>query len=424
VRGLLGSLFLTDLAHKFRRGMDGVIRDGRNAGGRAYGYRPVPGKRGQLAIIEDEANVVRRIFQDYVAGKTPREIAHSLNKEGVRPPRGKHWTSSAINGNKKRHHGVILNEIYAGVLVWNRVRMMKNPDTGRRISRLNPESEWKRVEVPHLSIVDKEICEAAQRRKIDRSRKAPELQRKAKFLLSGLLKCGCCGGGMSMKDRDHGRVRIHCTTMREAGVCSNRRIFYMDEIERVVLSGLQKHLKAPRLLREFAEAYQEERQRLASKRIKRRSQVENELAQLQRSIDRVWDDYLRERISGDMAGPKLNELKSQQKALEAERADLPVEQDAVALHPTALQHYEMLVTDLQSVFGEGLTEANEEAAERIRNLVVKVTVGPTDGGFSIKLQGRLALLMGAPDLYPSMRLAGSGGSMVAEEGFEPPTHGL
>ncbi len=130
VRGLLGSLFLTDLAHKVRRGMDGVIRAGRNAGGRAYGYRPVPGKRGELAIVEDEANVVRRIFRDYVAGKTPREIAHSLNKEGVRPPRGKHWTSSAINGNKKRHHGVILNEIYAGVLVWNRVRMMKTPTPG------------------------------------------------------------------------------------------------------------------------------------------------------------------------------------------------------------------------------------------------------------------------------------------------------
>jgi site-specific DNA recombinase len=157
-----------------------------------------------------------------------------------------------------------------------------------------------------------------------------------------------------MKDRDHGRVRIHCTTMREAGTCSNRKIFYMDEVERVVLSGLQKHLKAPNLLREFAEVYQEERQRLASTRIKRRSQIENELGQLQRSIDRVWDDYLRERISGDVAGPKLKELKSRQEALEAERSDQPAEEKTIGLHPTALQHYERLVTDLQSVFGEGL----------------------------------------------------------------------
>ena len=70
VRGLLGSLFLTDLAHKVRRGMQGVVRDGRHAGGRAFGYRPVAGKPGELEIVEIEASVVRRIFRDYVAGKT------------------------------------------------------------------------------------------------------------------------------------------------------------------------------------------------------------------------------------------------------------------------------------------------------------------------------------------------------------------
>ena len=68
--------------------MQGVVRDGRHAGGRAFGYRSVPGKPGELEIVEDEAVTVRRIFRDYVNGKTPREIAHTLNKEGVRPPRG------------------------------------------------------------------------------------------------------------------------------------------------------------------------------------------------------------------------------------------------------------------------------------------------------------------------------------------------
>ncbi|MGB8901897.1 MAG: hypothetical protein WCC90_22800 [Methylocella sp.] len=50
--------------------MSGVIRDGRHAGGRAYGYRPVPGKPGELQIDEDEAAVVREIFESYVGGKT------------------------------------------------------------------------------------------------------------------------------------------------------------------------------------------------------------------------------------------------------------------------------------------------------------------------------------------------------------------
>ena len=88
IRGLLGNLFLTDLAHKVRRGMDGVVRDGRHAGGKAYGYAPVPGQPGELEIVSQEAETVRRILKEYAAGRTPREIAHDLNAEQVPPPRG------------------------------------------------------------------------------------------------------------------------------------------------------------------------------------------------------------------------------------------------------------------------------------------------------------------------------------------------
>ncbi|MGD9657987.1 MAG: recombinase family protein [Methylocystis sp.] len=424
VRGLLGSLFLIDLAHKVRRGMQGVVRDGRHAGGRAYGYQPVAGKPGELEIVENEASVVRRIFHDYVGGKTPREIAHALNKEGVRPPRGVNWTPSTINGNKKRHHGIILNELYAGVVVWNRVRMIKDPDTGRRVSRSNPPEEWKRAEAPHLAIVAKDLFEAAQQRKAERTFDAPQKQRKAKFLLSGLLKCGCCGGGLSMKDRDHGRVRVHCSTMREAGTCSNRKIFYLDEIEKAVLAGLQQHLKAPKLLKEFVRTYQEERERLAAEKIRRRGKLESRLAEVQRALDRMWSDYEAERVPVDVLGPRMKEAQAQKLALIAELETQPEPERIVGLHPAALRHYEELVGQLGDVFGRGVTSDNEEAAEKIRELVAKVIVRPSEEGLKIELQGRLALLMGAPNIYPNMRIAASGGSMVAEEGLEPPTQGL
>jgi site-specific DNA recombinase len=41
--------------------------------------------------------------------------------------------------------------------VWNRLRYVKNPDTGKRVSRLNPEAEWMRKEVAHLRIVSDEL---------------------------------------------------------------------------------------------------------------------------------------------------------------------------------------------------------------------------------------------------------------------------
>ena len=47
-------------------------------------------------------------------------------------------------------------------MVWNRLRYVKNPDTGKRVSRLNPSSEWITTDVPHLRIVPDELWSAAK----------------------------------------------------------------------------------------------------------------------------------------------------------------------------------------------------------------------------------------------------------------------
>ena len=107
LKGTMNALFLKDLADKTRRGMRGRVELGKSGGGNAYGYdvvkqfapdgEPV---RGDRAINPFEADVVRRIFNDYV-----RQIAKAdrteLNKEGVRAPSGGDW-GSAHNGNAKR----------------------------------------------------------------------------------------------------------------------------------------------------------------------------------------------------------------------------------------------------------------------------------------------------------------------------------
>lgn len=92
VKGLLGSLYLRDLAQKTHRGLAGVIRDGRHAGGRSFGYQPVPGARGQLVIEPTEAAVVEGIFAEYAAGRSPRELRHGLTARASQPPAGPHGT--------------------------------------------------------------------------------------------------------------------------------------------------------------------------------------------------------------------------------------------------------------------------------------------------------------------------------------------
>ncbi len=70
---------------------------------------------------------------------------------------GRSWGDTTIRGHACRGNGVVNNELYAGMLVWNRQRFIKDPNTGKRVSRPNPEAKWIRTEVPELRIVDDEL---------------------------------------------------------------------------------------------------------------------------------------------------------------------------------------------------------------------------------------------------------------------------
>jgi site-specific DNA recombinase len=182
------------VASKIRRGQRGRIKSGFSAGGLSYGYQVVrvldgagDVARGKRSIKDPEAAIVRRIFQEYGEEKSPRRIAADLNSDGIPSPRGGQWNASTINGHRGRRNGILQNELYKGQLVHNRVRMLRDPETGRRISRVNPETEWVRSEAPELRIVSDELWLKAQ---IIRRRYRGQLAqncRRAKRLLSGLF---------------------------------------------------------------------------------------------------------------------------------------------------------------------------------------------------------------------------------------------
>lgn len=132
VRGIVSAFYLADLAHKVHRGAAGNIREGKHAGGLAYGYRTTPGKPGEWVIDETEAEVIQGIYRDYASGMRSRQITDRLNRKCIKPPRGKYWQPGALTGSNNRHNGILGNEIYCGRLVWNKVRMVKDPETGRK----------------------------------------------------------------------------------------------------------------------------------------------------------------------------------------------------------------------------------------------------------------------------------------------------
>ena len=91
LKGTMSALFLEELAAKTHRGLEGRIEKGRSAGGRAFGYdlvrrfeangEPV---KGLLTINKKQAVVVKRIFREFVEGRSPNEIARRLNGDGIK----------------------------------------------------------------------------------------------------------------------------------------------------------------------------------------------------------------------------------------------------------------------------------------------------------------------------------------------------
>ncbi|MFE0757887.1 recombinase family protein [Inquilinus sp. NPDC058860] len=433
LKGTMGALYLKDLADKTRRGLRGRVEEGKAGGGLCYGYDVVrqlapdgAPARGDRAVNEAEANVVRRIFRDYAAGKSSRTIAWELNRDKVPGPFGREWGPSTIHGNPKRGTGILNNELYIGKLVWNRLRYVKDPSTGKRVSRLNPPSEWVTQEVPELRIVDQALWETVKQRQqamaigpAGETDDNPMLdRRRPSHLFAGLVKCGCCGGGYAKISKD----LLGCATARNKGTCDNRLNIRRDALEASVLNGLRTHLMEPELFREFCEEFTREVNRL---RMDRRAELvsqRKELERIERDLDRA--------VQAILDGVPGSHLKAKIEALEARKAELTAglaeaNEPPPLLHPNLAEVFRQQIVALHEKLQAEETKA--EAAAIVRGLVDRITLVPENGALSIVLRGDLAAMLSFAAHSKKPSLLGDGlvqGSLVAGTGFEPVTFRL
>jgi len=436
LKGTMNALFLKDLADKTRRGMRGRVEMGKSGGGNAYGYdvvkqfapdgEPV---RGDRSINHFEADVVRRIFNDYVAGKSPKRIATELNKEDVRAPSGGDWGFSTINGNAKRGNGILNNEMYVGRLVWNRQRFIKDPDTSKRQARLNPESEWIIRDAPELRIIDDELWNAAKARQVaikirrgDSDREEENHfreRRRPKFLFSGLTKCACCGGGYSMISAD----LIGCSTARNKGTCGNRTNIRRDRMEERVLNALRYHLMDPKLFKEFCDEFTREMNRL---RMAGRASIESAQGEIRR-IDRRLDALMNMIFDGGAAqriNTEMLQLERRKEELQAHLAD--AEEPPPLLHPEMASYYRTQVAELYDALQEETEASRLKTGEVLRSLVKEIILTPKDDELLIDVQGDLSGILSI-SLKSKAPASGAGASqveMVAGARFELTTFRL
>ena len=394
LKGTMNALFLKDLAQKTHRGLRGRAEAGKIPAGICYGYDAVrrldangAPVRGERKINAGQAEIVRRIFREYADGISPRAIVARLNEEGVEGPSGKGWTASTLNGNWRRGLGVLNNELYIGQLVWNRQRFLKDPETGKRVTRLNDESEWVRAEVPHLRILNQALWDRVKARQLRIRKKTQHIgqARRPTYLLSHLLKCGCCGGGVSKRGPKH----YACSAAYERGpsACGNRRTIRQDDLEETILRAIRDQLMDPRLIEVFCAEYTEHLNRLRASRNAGRAGMEAELTKLQqaekRMIQAICDGFASDQLKADM-----NANTARQKVLRAELETEPEEK--ILLHPAMATEYRKQVENI--VRGLSKDQTRAQAIEIIRSMIDRVVLRPlnTPEGFAIDLYGDLA----------------------------------
>ena len=275
VQGLMNQRFLKDLAKNIKRGMVGKAEKHYWLGGRIYGYKLVPelhptktdpygqperiGTR--LAINDEQANVVREIFRLYADGLSPLKIADELNRRKVPAPRPTGWRGSTIHGNLVRGIGIINNPLYVGLYRWNRSRREKDPDTAYTTHIMRDKSEWVETAVPHLRIIDDRLWEEVRARRKAVSFGVVALQAihsrarstgaRPKYLFSGLLTCGVCGGNFVIATHTH----YGCLANRTLGptTCANGLKVDRQLVESRLLRALKDDLYTAEGLAVFSE---------------------------------------------------------------------------------------------------------------------------------------------------------------------------
>lgn len=363
-----------DLAVNVTRGMRGKAERCQYLGYQTFGY----GHEGDaITINEDEAYWVRRVFSDFIAGKTVKAIANDLADAGIRTSRGLKPSYNFVDG-------ILRNERYYGVYMWKDVR----------------------IEGGMPAIVSKDTWDQAQGRVHRRTR----CDRRYDYLLSGRLVCATCGEYMHGDSAKSGNALYYaCKGKRRA--C--RGNVSMDGLNSLVLSTVRRifadYDTCEAVVRQYTEAL---------KRVSGRTDVKAMQKQLV-SVRKKRSNLVKaisEGLPMSDAAQLLSDLEAEEDGVlarieEAEASSRPVTDEML---------FEFLNMVREGEFDDcGILDAFVSAVYLYEDKVVIVT-NIADAQTTL-LEVEAALETNVP---PDLSESTCNSRMVGPAGFEPATKGL
>ena len=278
-----------------------------------YGYDKIIGDYFNLTINQEEAVVIRQMYQWYIQeGYGVSKIAAMLNDLGYKTKRGCQWTQNAVCR-------ILTNPLYTGKII-NGKQEVTDFLTGRRADY--DESQRMVVERPDLQIIDPDTFRQAQEIMEARGKafKVDKERQSNKFLFSTLIKCKECGWSFRRIVRTYKNTYIRwvCSGHNGKGAdsCPNAVTIDEEELMDVLQDYFSQLLRSKKqvirsITQEFQRVYQAKDENLHYEK-----ELSAQLAKLQKTRQKYMDMYADDLISREELNDKLGGMRKEMERLE------------------------------------------------------------------------------------------------------------
>ena len=303
-KAIMNDMYAKDISKKIKSSLRAKQKEGKWVGGRTpFGYMPDPNNKNKLIIFEEQAAVVRRIFDMCLEGLTCYKIALKLTNEKVKTP-AEYYSFKWKNNyhlnygvwNYKTIKDILTNRMYIGDLVQN-----KRNKVNYKVKKIikNNHENYIIVENTHKPIIEKEIFYEIQKRipkNIGRNEK------KEKHLLDGLLYCGNCGHRISITSRRKKDNRCYtiCNyyrTYMKDHVCTTHSNNY-DKLEKIIIKLLTniclKNMDKEKIKYDILNNLNKNDKIKTNQELKI---LNNDIKQLNNNLDTIYIDKLNKKIT-------------------------------------------------------------------------------------------------------------------------------
>ena len=252
-KAIMNDMYAKDISKKIKSSLYSRMKDGLYVSGRCpFGYKKDPNNKNHLVVNEEQASVVRLIYDLALKGNTYHYIAQYLTKRKIKTPASYYnyvWNTKCSNNCISQEYGVwvdttiksiLTNQIYVGYTVQGKTKKINYKL--KKTFKNNP-NDYIVVENTHEAIIDKDTFNYVQTL-LPKNVKRPE--KKRFYLLDGLLYCGDCKHRITIRYQNKtGRSYTTCDyyrTYSKYHVCTTHTNNY-EVLENVILENIMESCK-------------------------------------------------------------------------------------------------------------------------------------------------------------------------------------